>query len=100
MASNDPPPMPTPECQRCGRRSLLGYLRFLDPDVGQKQDLHISKGHTITYWGREDLASYGGEAVYLGRYENLRRRGGLASGSYDVVACGTCWQAILDKLEA
>lgn len=92
----DPPCSPCPVCARCGKKSILGYLRLLDTDTLNK---HRTSG-SLFIFDFDDLDSYGGEAVYLGFYKNYNGAPGLVHGSWDLFACGKCWKELLVPIKA
>lgn len=95
----DPPSMPRPVCQRCGEKSILGYLRYLNPYCCASHDYLAGENFCVTFWGTDTLGSYGGCAVYLARYANANEKSGLSFGCYDVLACGNCWRELLKKMK-
>lgn len=92
----DPPESTTPVCSRCGRKSILGYIRLLDTEAGAE---HRRSG-SLSIFAFEDLESYGGAAVYLGFYKNYNSAPGLRYGSWDLFACGKCWRELLSQTRA
>lgn len=84
----DPPPFPfETRCERCSVRTILGYVRHLDPDCKHSRDYHLT-ARTEVYFGTNNLDDYCGNALYLGYYRGK-------TGTYNVLACGKCWKLLL-----
>ena len=73
------------KCPRCKEQMILDYHRMLDPYwEGQSENVKLPSNRTLLIFGRKALSNYGGNVLYLGRYNGEQ-------GSFDMLCCGNCW---------